>query len=275
MMATEEKVHNGKMTKVERYKWKVQGAPGHQRMVNKNDLQIDHTYQRNANDMKLMAIARDWSWIACGSIVVADREGVLFVVDGQHRVMAARKRSDITELPCLVFKTHEAKQEAKGFLAAQTQRKPITSVEKFRALVTVEDPAAMVVQELLNSTGHAPGNGMSAMSVKCVGVLIKEADTDAATLCKVWPLIAVVSEGKPVHARLIEGLLYIEKRMPEGDSLTDRDWLKRVKKAGVDALLEGAAKASAFYSHGGAKVWAAGMVEAINRGHRNRLELAQ
>ena len=76
---------------------------------------------------------------------------------------------------------------------------------------------------------------------------------------------AILTELNPRIPQLREGVR----------NLTDRDWLKRVKKAGVDALLEGAAKASAFYSHGGAKVWAAGMVEAINRGHRNRLELAQ
>lgn len=267
--------YHGNMTKIDRYKWTVQDAPGQQQMVNKNNLHVDHTYQRSVNDNKLLVIARDWSWIACGSIVVADREGMLFVVDGQHRVMAARKRADITELPCLVFKTTEAKQEAKGFLSAQTQRKPITSAEKFRALVTVEDPTAEIVQKLLDSTGHSPGSGMSSKSVKCVGTMLKEADTDAATLCNMWPLIASLSEGKVVHARLIEGLLYIEKRIPEGTSLTDYYWKNRVKKTGVNALLDGATRAAALYTKGGAKVWAVGMVEAINKGHRNRLVLTE
>jgi len=31
-----------------------------------------------------------------------------FVVDGQHRKLAADQRSDIRELPCLVFETNEA-----------------------------------------------------------------------------------------------------------------------------------------------------------------------
>lgn len=274
-MNTEEKVHNGNITKVERYNWKMQDSPGALRMVKKGDLQVDHTYQRNANEMKLIAIAKDWSWIACGAIVVADREGVLFVVDGQHRVLAARKRSDIAELPCLVFKTHEAKQEAKGFLAAQTQRKPVTSVEKFRALVVVEDPAALVVQELLDQTGKTPGNGMSPGSVKCVGILLRWANDDAATLCAVWPLIVAVSANEPLHQRIVEGLMYIAKRMPSGSSLMDKEWQKRVLKVGATGLLDGAAKAGAYYATGGAKVWAAGMVEAINRGHRNRLELAE
>lgn len=274
-MSKEEKVHNGKLTKVERYKWKMQDTPGALRWVKKGDLQVDHTYQRNANEMKLIAIAKDWSWVACGAIVVADREGVLFVVDGQHRVLAARKRSDIAELPCLVFKTHEVKQEAKGFLVAQTQRRPVTSVEKFRALVVVEDRAALLVQELLDQAGKVPGNGMSPGSVKCVGALLRWANDDAATLCSVWPLIVAVSSGQVIHRRIVDGLMYIAKRMPTGSSLTDREWQKRVLKVGVTGLLDGAAKAGAYYAFGGMKVWAAGMVEAINRGHRNRLELAE
>lgn len=274
-MNPEERTSSGKQTKVDRYNWKMQDIPGRLRMVNKGQLQVDHTYQRNANEMKLIAIAKDWSWIACGAIVVADREGVLFVVDGQHRVLAARKRSDISELPCLVFKTHEAKQEAKGFLAAQTQRKPITSVEKFRALVTVEDQAALLVQELLNSAGKTPGSGMSPNSVKCVGVLLKWANNDAAELCKVWPLIVSVSTGHVLHQRIVEGLLYISKRMPIGSCLMDKGWQQRVLKVGAEKLLEGAAKASAYYTAGGAKVWASGMVDTINRGHQNRLELAE
>lgn len=274
-MTNEEKAYRSEISKVERYNWKLQDKPGVQRMVKKGDLHVDHTYQRNANETKLMAIARDWSWIACGSIVVADREGVLFVVDGQHRVLAARKRGDITDLPCLVFKTHEARQEAKGFLAAQTLRKPITSVEKFRALVTIEDPAALVVQDLLASAGKTPGEGVSTGTVKCVGILVSLARDDATALRKIWPLIVAVSEGQQIHQRVVEGLAYISKRMPDGTSLMDKEWQKRVLKVGGVGLLTAAAKAAAYYARGGPKVWATGMIEAINKGHRNLLELAE
>ena len=44
-------------------------------------------------------------------------------------------------------------------------------------------------------------------------------------------------------------------------------------KAGYDALVEGTAKASAFFAKGGARVWAQGIVEVINKGHRIRLEM--
>ena len=116
---------------------------------------------------------------------------------------------------------------------------------------------------------------MSPGSVKCVGILLRWANDDAATLCAVWPLIVAVSANGPLHQRIVEGLMYIAKRMPSGSSLMDKEWQKRVLKVGATGLLYGAAKAGAYYATGGAKVWAAGMVEAINRGHRNRLELAE
>lgn len=274
-MNSEENVHNGKITKIDRYNWTMQDERGALYTVPKGKLHIDHAYQRNANEMKILAIAKDWSWIACGVIVVAERAGVLYVIDGQHRVLAALKRSDITTLPCIVFKTSEAKQEAKGFLTAQTQRKAVTSVEKFRALVVIEDPAAMLVQDLLSSSGKTPGAGTSQSTVGCVGSLLKWANDDPSALVDVWPLIVSVSVGQPINQRIVDGLLYISKRMPEGSRLTDREWSKRVLKVGADGLLQGAAKASAYYAMGGVKVWAAGMVDAINRGCRNRLELVE
>ena len=91
----------------------------------------------------------------------------------------------------------------------------------------------------------------------------------------IWPLIIAVSEGQQIHQRVVEGLAYIAKRMPEGSSLMDKEWQKRVLKVGGTGLLVAAAKAAAYYARGGPKVWATGMIEAINKGHRNLLELAE
>lgn len=68
----EERAHNGKMSKIDRYNWTIQDTPGEMKFIHKASIEIDHSYQRNANETKLTAIARDWSWIACGAIVVAE-----------------------------------------------------------------------------------------------------------------------------------------------------------------------------------------------------------
>lgn len=267
--------HSGTMTKIDRYGWTIKDSVGQLRMIGKNDLFIDYTYQRNANEKKLSAIAREWSWIACGAITVAKRDGRLFVIDGQHRVMAARKRSDINDLPCVVFSTSGPREEADGFLTAQTQRKSVTAVEKFRALTVIENEAALFVQDLLNQSGRTAASGTGQNSVKCMWRLMFLANKTPDVLRHVWPLICEITHGKVLHERILEGLVYLETRLPPGVSLMDKEWRRRVNKTGADALLAGAAKATAFYSKGGAKVWAKGMVEEINRGHRIRLEMVE
>jgi len=274
-MESTERVHNGNMTKIDRYGWSIQDNKGELRWINKMDVQVDYSYQRNTNEMKLKNIARDWSWIACGAIVVANREGALFVVDGQHRVLAARKRSDITDLPCLVFTTSAAKQEAKGFLSAQTQRKPVTSIEKFKAMVVVEDPDALFIQSLADKYGIHIKSGYAPGYLKCVSSMLSHAKNDRETLAHIWPLVVDVSKNYAISERILEGLMHIEKRMPKGTSLMDKEWTARVLKVGAPGLLDAAGKASAYYAKGGPKVWASGMVEAINKNHRRLLELKE
>jgi hypothetical protein len=271
----DETVGAGKITKIDRYKWQVQDEPGIQQMVNKHRLLVDKEYQRNTNDMKVLTLAREWSWIACSSITVALRDGEYYVVDGQHRVAAAMRRSDITELPCLVFKTAGIAVEAKGFLAANTQRKPMYSSEKFKALVVTESTEALLVQELAAQAGRHISRDTSPSTIGCIGLLLRLAKANPATLQKMWPMLTDVCKGYNLHERIVDGLMYLETNMPEGESLTDRKWRSRIEKVGYAALLDAAAKASAFYSRGGAKVWALGMLEAINKGLRERLEINQ
>jgi hypothetical protein len=269
----DETVSAGKITKIDRYKWQVQDEPGIQQMVNKHRLLVDKEYQRNTNDMKVLALAREWSWIACSSITVALRDGEYYVIDGQHRVAAAMRRTDITELPCLVFKTAGVDVEAKGFLAANTQRKPMYSSEKFKAMVVVGNPEALLVQKLADQAGRHVSRDSSPSTIGCVGTLLKLAKANPDALQKMWPMLTEVCKGFSLHERIVDGLMYLETNIPEGESLTDRKWRYRVEKVGYAALMDAAAKASAFYSKGGAKVWALGMLEAINKGLRERLEI--
>jgi hypothetical protein len=93
-------------------------------------------------------------------------------------------------------------------------------------------------------------------------------------LTRLFPLIGIVCVGKPVHERILDGLLYIETHLPDEQSLIDKEWRKRMLRVGYDGLLDAANRFAAAYSKGGARVWAVGMVEAMNKGCRNRMEMA-
>lgn len=263
----------GSLTKIKRYDWIVIDAPGILREMDKHVLTIDESYQRGAKEPKVLDMAGKWSWVACGVIIVADRNGVFYVIDGQHRVLAARRRADIGKLPCLVFETTSAVVEAKGFLMANTLRKPMAMTERFKALLVTGDEGALIIQRMCEEVGREVSNAGTPRSVRCVAAMLRIVSRDAETLARIWPMIDSLMHGQPINQRIVEGLWFIESHMRNGESLTDTRWRQRVMRVGSGALLEGAVKASSFHAKGGAKIWAEGMLNAINRGCRIHLKL--
>jgi len=69
------------------------------KQINLADLKVDRTYQRDPSQRLIDNIADTWDEVASELILVSDRgersnnEGGLFVVNGQHRTIAARKLS--------------------------------------------------------------------------------------------------------------------------------------------------------------------------------------
>jgi hypothetical protein len=61
--------------------------------------------------------------------------------------------------------------------------------------------------------------------------------------------------------------------MPEGESLTDKRWAERLISIGNDDLLKAANDGAVFFSKGGSKAWATGMVNRINKGLKKPLEI--
>lgn len=275
MQERNQEVHSvGNKDKIERYDWKLLDQPGELRMLNKKVLRVDEQYQREATEPKVKEIARAWSWLACGALLVAERDGVYFVFDGQHRALAALRRSDITHLPCVVFRTAGSKEEAEAFLRANKNRRPLNGLAKFRAATAAEQPAALLVHTLITSVGRSASESSTGTTVRCLALMMNHAERQPEVLKRVWPLIAEVCVGKPVHERVLEGLLYIENHLPEGESLLDKEWRKRAVRVSYDGLLGAANRFAAAYSKGGAKVWGLGMVEAMNKGCRTHMKLA-
>jgi hypothetical protein len=264
------------VSKVERYKWKVIDEPGRFQMIHKNHLHVDPSYQRQGNERKIQAMASRWSWVACGVLIVADRGGAYYVIDGSHRALGAKRRVDIEELPCIVFESEGAHEEARGFMDSNTLRKPVTSTEKFKAMVLLGDPAAVALQAMINESGYviataaAPGRPV----VKCVGILLTLYRRDPDIFTRVWPVLTEASAGGPILERVVASLVYIESKIADrGLSLTRQPWRGRLLAIGARKINDAAGAASAYYSKGGEKVWAEGALNAINKGCRNHLKI--
>lgn len=262
--------------KVTRYGWQVSSEPGEFRMIPKRLLMVNNeVYQRDAHKSKCLELASNWSWVACGALIVAERDGKFWVVDGQHRKLAADRRSDIKALPCMVFGTDDVRDEAKAFLAANANRKPVTALGKYRALLASGDPAATRVQEALNAANLRIATAtQEARDFKAVGMALRLAAEDYDTFLSVILLCGELAEESrsPVHVRLLSGLYYIDKRL---DFASDPKLRRRVKQVGAPALLDAAHKAAAYHGQAGAKVCAEGMMQAINHGLHKKYRLAE
>lgn len=273
-MDMNEHTHQG-IEKTKRYGWVTVDAPGELRMIHKKDLFVHPAYQREMNALKVKEITSEWSWIGLGALIVAERDGKLWVVDGQHRCLAALRRSDITQLPCVVFKTKGVIEEARGFLLANANRKPITALGKHKALVASEDSIATTVNEMLVSNGLTLSpNGKTAGQIRCIGWLNKKVAIDCDATDRVLALGVELStkENIAVPEMLLSGLWVLHLKC--GDGLDDKRLVSIIRAKGAQELLESARKAAAYYGYGKEEVWAEGMLNLINKGLQKKFSLS-
>lgn len=121
-------------------------------------LQIDESYQRSINTGPSQAlirkIAQHWNWDLCQPLVVARREqGDLFVIDGQHRLEAARLRGDIAQLPAVVVNYASPADEAASFVHLNSARTPLNGLQVFHAALASGDSTALAIRDAIEAAG--------------------------------------------------------------------------------------------------------------------------
>lgn len=259
--------------KVARYGWTVSGKPGRFEWLPKHVLKVDRaTYQREGINSKILELSSNWSWIACGTLTVAERDGVFWVADGQHRKLAADRRSDIASLPCMIFQTESVCEDAQAFLDTNTNRRPVTALDKFRARLATGDQVAHYVDGVIKDSGLRLATASAERGdFKAVALALSIAERDADALKVVLGLGGEMAnaEGVALHKRVVMGLYYIHRHF---DLRTPR-LLARIKTVGITGLARGADKAAAYHGKGGERVVAEGMLQAINHGLRQRFEM--
>lgn len=260
----------GRMSKVVKYGWILRDRPGEFAQVNKADLNIDHDYQRDKVIVgKIREIQANWSWAGCGCILVARRiDGSLWVFDGQHRVLAARNRSDISVLPCLVFDVDDKTQEAAGFLVSNSERKPVTAIAKFKAMVMTADPASVDVSRVFDDLSiEYSDRAFGARQIKCIASCLRMAATDLVAFRASLSAAADVCGDSAVHSDILDGLFWIERHHR---IVANPRFLRRLNSITKDELLQSIGRFAAAEGKRGDKVSAMGILKCVNKGLRSK-----
>jgi hypothetical protein len=251
--------------KTQKMGWTTIDEPGVPWLAKKHDLAFDSAYQRTmVSESRIATITQAWSWLSCGSLIVSERDGKFWVIDGQHRVAAAMRRSDIQELPCLVFKFASKEEEAMAFYRANCIRGNVTPFDKLRALLAAGEPLARSVVELMGSHGYKPSSGEGANTVRCVSAFVDAMKKHRTALVKVWPLIAALHDGLSIKVKVFKALLYLARFGT--DDITSPEWRDRVLRHGLSSIEHHIDQMTKFKSMGGEKLAALATLEVINKG---------
>lgn len=122
-----------------------------------DQLKIDQSYQRSLDTRTsqelIRRIASRWDWSLCQPLAVAARADGLYVVDGQHRLEAAKARGDIPQLPCVVTLSTGPEAEAATFVAINQARRALTHLDIFKADLAAGNADAATIAGLITDAG--------------------------------------------------------------------------------------------------------------------------
>jgi hypothetical protein len=116
-------------------------------VVQERDLEIDEAYQRPLG-VFVNNIVEEFEPAMVGTLLVNRRGKKLYVIDGQHRLIALR-RLGIQDVPCVVYNGLSRADEAKLFAKLQTERRRIRPTQRFQAEVVAKDPRALAIKKVL------------------------------------------------------------------------------------------------------------------------------
>lgn len=93
---------------------------------------LDHRYQRKLDWKHVDELKEHWSTEKCGTLIVSYRDGLFYIVDGQHRYFAAVE-SGVVYLHCQVLTGRTYREEAGVFLRQDVLKRRVTGSAKLDA----------------------------------------------------------------------------------------------------------------------------------------------
>lgn len=144
-------------------------------LIDTEKLIIDHRYQRPIVEIRLKEMISFFDINAFGTLIVSDRkDGTFAVIDGQHRLTAARKKN-IEMIPCEILYNLSVHQEAEMFLKINVNRGPIKSSNKFKAELMTKNHEALQLKKIVEKVGLSiyldEGKKGKTNQIRCVNLL--------------------------------------------------------------------------------------------------------
>lgn len=210
--------------------------------INVDEIDIDRNYQRDVHPALVKKIALNFNWANFQAPTLVKRpNGKYMVVDGQHRVAAAALHPQITQIPVLVQETDgEIEQEAKSFVAINTNRRNINQIEKYHAALTAKDADALLMKQVVESVGckivdyHGQTSPRATSAVVRLSTIIKKFGEQAAKNMLTCITDAFPNHNAPLAANLMFAVASLMAANPK--KLDVMHLSSSLKKLGFDEI---------------------------------------
>ncbi len=131
------------------------GDPPDLDWIDPNLIDVDSTYQRDLDELRVQRILEWFSWSSFGALTVVPKDGGRFnATDGQHRLEAAKRHPDVSMVPCVIPKLSGTVAEATNFVSLNAERKNVTPLQLYWAQLAAEDGEAVTVANVCQRAGH-------------------------------------------------------------------------------------------------------------------------
>jgi hypothetical protein len=267
-----QRLPNGKLVpKEDHYGWSQPGPEPDFQWIHKNKLTIDTEHiQRHQVEDRVLEIASKFSWAMFIALVVVRRpDGVLSVVEGGTRLRAARKRTDITTVPCLVFDINSLSEEARLFYRLNTERTKVGSRDQYKALLTAGDELALKLKQLVEGAGYSVESTATtkAYAFDALETLLRLLRQNEAAARNTFHALAKAAKGARIDNDCLKGLYYVATRA-EGEVFSAQN-VERLEDTGIAGIRKAIKEREALTQKGGEKTAGWAVLDLLNhRRHR-------
>lgn len=132
-------------------------------------------YQRGIEPLRIKKMVTNFDAALLGSIIVSERDGKYYVIDGQHRVILCKKVG-VTSLMAIVLEGLTLEEEAKYFNhynGAKGERKSLHKENIFNANVIAKDEASLQIKQIVESVGLRFGRGQGHNTIAAYNTVYK------------------------------------------------------------------------------------------------------
>lgn len=238
------------------------------------EMRVSPEAQRKFSPAHADALAADFDLELMGIPVISRREGVYWILDGQHRVAALKIVGLGNEiLQCEVYEGLTESEEALMFLG-RNDRRGISPFDSFRiALIAKRQPETEVNRIVVSEELRITQGGTKTQSIQAVGALLavyEQAGSDG--LARTLRLLrdSFDSENKAFAAPLLRGMSNVVLRY--GQALQDEQVITRLQgvRGGAVGLARKAEALRMKLDRGVAECVAGAIVDTYNSGRTGK-----